>query len=129
MKSRLLLAGIILVTAGIARADFPPIAITQGSYNADVIVENTATPVLKIVTDASMDTGTNNTADTWMEIGNDPANPGFGFPHPNTTFNAVSNANYSFKTAPSYTSSPNGILVDGSGSTGIPFHGGTFTLV
>ena len=100
-----------LVGATVAQAAYLPIPFSTTNYNADVIVETAATPVLKIVTSASVDNGSNNTANTWFEIGYDLGNPGNGLPAAGTTFTASSNPNYSFKMAPTYTA-PNGILID-----------------
>jgi hypothetical protein len=104
-----------------AQAQFVPIPLDPGSYTHDMIVESNAAPALRVVTTASVDNGVANTANTWMEIGFDPANPGNGLPAAGTVFTAVSNANYSFKMPPSYTD-PNGILID------TVISNGTFTL-
>jgi hypothetical protein len=112
MKSRLLSLGLGLTLAGTALAGtYNPIPLTIGSYNADAIVESNATPVLKAVTTATVDAGTNNTANTWFEVGYDTANPANGLPLANTVFTAQDNANYSFRTPPTYAAA-NGILID-----------------
>src|SRR2546423_9660937 len=121
MKSRLILYGLALAAASVSQAAYLPIPITTGSYNADAIIESNATPVLKVVTTATVDNGTNNTANTWFEVGYDTANPGNGLPAANTVFNAQDNANYSFRTPPTY-AGPNGILIDTAVTSG------TFTL-
>ena len=123
LKSALAALCLVLTVTSTARADFNPIPLTLDSYTADVVVEKTATPVLKVVTTASVDQGTNNGANTWMELGFDPANPTFGLPAPGTVIVAISNANYSFQMPPSYTA-PNGILINASQVTN-----GVFTLV
>lgn len=122
VRSTVIAVGLALTFVGVARAAFNPVPITPGSYTADVVVEKTATPVLKVVTTASVDQGTNNGANTWMEVGFDPANPGNGLPAPGTVITAVSNANYSFQMPPSYTA-PNGILINATQVTN-----GTLTL-
>ncbi|HEY5914088.1 MAG TPA: hypothetical protein VJA21_26165, partial [Verrucomicrobiae bacterium] len=133
-----------LAVANYARAALLPIPITPESFNADVVVEKTATPALKVVTTATVDQGTNNGANTWMEIGYDPANPANGLPAPGTVVtpplgdvvfpgNTVSGVNsgnpsvvnYSFRMPPDYTA-PNGILIYGDGTKGLA--SGTFTL-
>jgi len=121
VNSRFVLLGLSLALAGMARAAFDPIPLTPDSFTADVIVENTATPVLKVVTTASVDQGTNNGAASWMEQGFDRNNPTWGLPVAGSTFVAQDNASYSFQMAPDYTA-PNGILIDDE----VP--GGTFTL-
>src|SRR5690349_14249228 len=113
MKSKLLYLGLIL-TASSARADFDPIPIRQGSYNAAVIVENTVGPVSIIRhTRASMDAGTNNTGFTWYEIGfntNSAATLTTGLPLAESTFTHQTFADHSYTMAPSYTA-PNAVLI------------------
>jgi hypothetical protein len=121
IKSKVAILGLALTFTSASYAAFGPLPITSGSYNADVVVEKSATPVLTVVTTASVDNGTNNTANTWMEVGFDPANPTNGLPAPNTVITAISNPNYTFKMPPTYTG-PNGILIDTVVSNG------TFTL-
>lgn len=129
-----------------SQAAFTPIPLTADSFNADIVVEKTAVPVLKVVTTATVDQGTNNGANTWMEMGFDLANPLNGLPAPGTVLvppvgdvvlgggaNTVTGVNasnpgvsrYSFKMPPSYTA-PNGILIYGNGTSGLA--SGTFTL-
>ncbi len=103
--------GVGLIANGPVQAAFNPIPITPGSYNADVVVENTATPQLRISTTATIDFGTNNINSTLFEIGYDTANPANGLPVAGSTIVALDNANYSFKMPPSYTA-PNGILIN-----------------
>lgn len=121
VNSRFVPLGLGLALAGMAHAGFDPIPLTSESYSADVIIENTATPVLQLVTTASVDQGTNNGAATWMEQGFDRNNLSWGLPVAGSTFTAEGNASYSFQMAPSF-SAPNGILIDGD----VP--GATFTL-
>ncbi|MFO1513151.1 MAG: hypothetical protein U1F83_09605 [Verrucomicrobiota bacterium] len=125
MRNKLLLstAAVILATlsASVANAAFNPIPLQTSSYNADVIVESNATPVLTVVTTATVDNGTNNTANTWFEIGYDTGNPGNGLPAAGSVIVAQDNPNYSFKMPPTY-AGPNGILID------TVITNGTFTL-
>ena len=122
MKSQTVLCGLLLAVAPLARATYTPVAIQSSSYNADVIVESNATPRLLVVTTASVDNGTNNTANTLFEVGYDTANPNNGVPVHGTTLSAVdaTNVAHSFIMPPDYTK-PNGILVDTT-------DGGTFTF-
>lgn len=122
-KTCLSVVAVILASASasITNAAFNPIPIQTSSYNADLIVESNATPVLRAVTTATLDNGTNNTASTWYEIGYDTANPTFGLPLAGSVVTARDNANYSFQMPPTY-AGPNGILID----TVVPT--GTFTL-
>ncbi|MEO7678651.1 MAG: immunoglobulin domain-containing protein [Verrucomicrobiota bacterium] len=106
----------------VAQAVITPVPITPGSFNQDIVVEKNATPVLKVVTTATVDNGTNNTANTWYEVGYNLDFPTTGLPAAGSTFVATSNPNYSFKMAPSYTA-PNAILINANQVTN-----GTFTL-
>jgi hypothetical protein len=115
-----LLLGLAGVSVSQAAA-YLPVPITQGSYNQDSIVESNATPRLDVVTTATVDNGSNNTANTWFEIGYDTGNPANGLPAAGTVFTAVDNANYSFRAPPTY-AAPNGILID------TVVTNGTFTL-
>jgi hypothetical protein len=121
MKLKLTLFSLALATASVAEAAYSPIPIQTSSYNADAIVESNATPVLSVVTTATVDQGTNNQANTWFEQGYDTANPLNGLPLANTVFTAQDNTNYTFKTPPTY-AGPNGILIDTVVTTG------TFTV-
>jgi len=123
MKSRIILCGLTLAVAGVARAGYTPVAIQSSSYNADIVVESNATPQLLEVTSATVDQGTNsNGNNTWFEQGWDLNNPQNGLPTAGSTFTAMSNPNYSFAMAPSY-KAPNGILIDTLVQTG------TFSLI
>jgi len=55
MKSRIILCGLTLAVAGVARAGYTPVAIQSSSYNADIVVESNATPQLLEVTSATVD--------------------------------------------------------------------------
>ena len=122
MKLRVILLSVALATANLARAGYSPITIQSSSYNADVIVEQSARPVLTISTTASIDEGTNNYNATWFEQGFDTNHPANGLPTAGSNFVSLDNANFSFQMAPSYTA-PNGILIDAQVTNG------TFTLV
>lgn len=134
-----------LGAANVTWGAFAPIPLTLDSFNADVVVEKTAVPSLVVVTTATVDQGTNNGANTWMEKGFDPDNPENGLPAPGTIVtppygdvvfpaNTVAGVNsgnpgvlnYSFKMPPDY-KAPNGILIYGDGTRGLA--SGTFTLV
>ncbi len=122
MKSLILPLGLTLACAGTAFGGvFSPVPLNPNSYNADVVVEASATPKLKVVTTATVDQGLQNNANTWMELGFDPGNPTYGLLPAGTVFTALSNANYSFQMPPTYVG-PNGILID------TVVTNGTFTL-
>jgi hypothetical protein len=113
----LLVLGLAGPSVSQAASPYLPIPITPGSYNQDAIVESNATPRLDLVTTATVDNGTNNTANTWFELGYDTANPLNGLPAAGSTIVAISNANYSFKMPPTYVG-PNGILIDTAVTSG-----------
>src|SRR3989442_4091244 len=80
MKSKLTCAAMALMLASLARADYNPIPLTPGSFNADVIVENTAPKPFNDYTTATMDGGTNNNAWVWYEQGYASNLPDTGIP-------------------------------------------------
>ena len=96
--------GLALACVTAARADYYPIALTPGSFNADVVVERTATPLpFPQVVNVTVDSGTNMSGRTFYERGYNPEDLTTGLPHPGNTFAAYSNANYSFQMPPTYT--------------------------
>jgi hypothetical protein len=127
-------------TGALAAPVFQPIAISPTNYNADAIVEKTATGLWRSTT-ATVDGGTNVTGNTWFEIGyygtqvtpNDVYYPTQsilpGAPHPGATFNGFqtnydllgggpgasptpcTNGTYVYQMAPDYTK-PDAILID-----------------
>src|ERR1041384_7383125 len=110
MKSKLLYLGLLAAT--VARAAFDPIPILQSSYNADVVVERTtATLPLGRSTRATMDAGTNNTGNTWYEVGFNAAAPTTGLPAAGSTFTHQTFADHSYTMAPSYISTPNALAI------------------
>src|SRR5438270_11264251 len=100
MKSRLILSGLILVAASLSQAAYLPIPIQSSSYNADAIIESNATPRLDVVTTATVDNGTNNTSNTWIEQCYDTGNPDNVLPPTNTVFTAQDNAYYTYRIPP-----------------------------
>src|SRR5580765_3950722 len=112
-RSAVLFFGITTFSGGIAWADFAPIALTSGSYNQDVVVENTApAPVVAGgYTTASMDNGAANTAFSWYELGYNTANPTTGLPAAGSVFTHQSAADHQYRMAPSYASN-NAVLLD-----------------
>src|SRR5215813_13786983 len=105
--------GMTVVSMGIARADFVPIALTSSSYNQDVVVENTApAPVVAGgYTTASMDNGVANSGFSWYEQGYNTANPTTGLPLAGAFFTHQNAADHQFRMAPSYASN-NAVLLD-----------------
>jgi len=111
--------GLGLALAGTARATVLPVPVLPSSYNADVIVEQ-GVPCLDTNTTGTVDGGTNNTGNTWFEIGYSTGGPGgggAGVPHAgslltNVTDLANSVANpHIYQLAPSWTA-PNGVMID-----------------
>jgi hypothetical protein len=103
MKKQLWILSLAVATAGIAHADYNPVVLTSGSFNADVIVEKTAARSINDYTTATVDAGTNNSGSTFYEQGYNPTQPWTGLPVHGTTFVALSNANHTFKMAADYT--------------------------
>jgi hypothetical protein len=102
--------GVIMAVSGSTGANFSPIAVT--GYNRDIVVEaNAGKPgILTSVTTATMDTGTNNTANTWYEMGYVVSSPSTGLPHAASTITNLSAPDHRYVFAPSY-SLNNAILV------------------
>jgi hypothetical protein len=121
MRSILITLGLTCACASIARAAYSPITLTPSSYNADVVVEKTATPPLVpgAYTTASMDNGTANTGDTWVEAGfftNTAPVP--GLPPAGTTITSASFADHLYQFAPSYKAN-NAIMLDAGPFTNV----------
>src|SRR5437879_562626 len=102
MKSKLTCAAMALMLASLARADYNPIPITPGSFNADVIVENTAPKPFNDYTTATMDGGTNNNAWVWYEQGYASNLPDTGIPAHGSTFSAADGSSRQFTMPPNY---------------------------
>jgi len=100
-----------LISTVVARADFDPIPLTPGSFNADVIVERTAPPPIPAGYTASMDGGTNNNGNTWYEQGYNTASPTSGLPPAGSTFTHTNDPNTQYTMPASYTTN-NAILID-----------------
>lgn len=102
-------------------ATYNPLGVTGFTY--DMIIE---APLVNTVT-ATVDAGTNKTGTTWFEQGynlivvSNTLNT--GLPHPGATFTALSNANYTFQMASSYTTNDAMLIANQTG-----FASGTFTL-
>mgnify|MGYP005840337849 CR=1 FL=1 len=105
----------ILAVAGqtTSGGEFSPIAVT--GYNADAIVEAAGTPrlpnPLKTATTVSMDGGTNNTGNTWMEKGYYAAMPNSGLPAPGTIISSITQPDHHYQMPASYTAN-NCVFVD-----------------
>src|SRR5512135_2078769 len=126
MKSTLINIGLTCICIGLARADFNPVPLTPGSFNADVVVEKTAPPPLNNYVNATMDGGTNNTAWVWYENGYDIAQPWTGLPIHGSVFTAAADVNHQFQMAPNY--AVNNVLCVFSNANNGGFPTGTLTL-
>src|SRR5882672_8184175 len=113
LRAAFISLGMTVVFTGIALADFAPIALTSGSYNQDVVVENTApAPVVAGgYTTASMDNGVANTGFSWYEQGYNTANPTTGLPIAGSIFTHQNAADHQYQMAASYASN-NAVLLD-----------------
>lgn len=105
----------ILAVAGqtTSGGEFTPITVT--GYNADAIVEAAGTPrfpnALLTATTVSMDGGTNNTGNTWMEVGYYAAMPNSGLPAPGTIISSLTQPDHHYQMPASYTAN-NCVFVD-----------------
>src|SRR5580658_1779258 len=112
-KTEVLWAALWLWLALPARAGFVPIALTSGSFNQDVVVENTAPePVMAGgYTTASMDEGIANYDTSWYEQGYDSAAPTTGLPTAGSTFTSQTSPTHHYTMAASYKTN-NAVLLD-----------------
>src|SRR5665213_3665688 len=127
-KAIIAAAPLLLSLAGNAGATvFRPIALGTNSYNADIVVEASATGLMRSAT-GSTDGGTNASGNTWYEIGYNTNVPSSGVPLHGTTFAGIQTTydgangssspsgtaapagTYNYAMAPSYTA-PNAILI------------------
>ncbi|HKW28542.1 MAG TPA: glycoside hydrolase family 76 protein [Verrucomicrobiae bacterium] len=100
-------------------AGFAPIPLTAGSYNEDMIIEHTASPVPDgAYTTASMDAGTANTANGWYEQGYDAAAPATGLPPAGSTLTNLASSDHVYTLAPS-DSANNVAMIDSSHSANL----------
>ncbi|HVM48353.1 MAG TPA: LamG-like jellyroll fold domain-containing protein [Candidatus Acidoferrum sp.] len=103
MKAKLIPAiGLLFLGASLARADFNPIPLTPGSYNQDMVVEQSAPPAPASLTTATLDSGTGNSGNTWYERGYNTSDLASGLPPHGTTFTSTSQADHSYAMAPGY---------------------------
>jgi hypothetical protein len=123
MRSFIFTAGLALLCAGAARADFTPIELTPESFTHDLVVERTAPAPAGRNTRASMDAGTNNTGNSWYEVGYNVSAPATGLPAAGSTFTHQTFADHSYTMPASY-SAPNGLLIQSNQVTS-----GTITIV
>jgi len=124
MKRKILPLGLFLGITSAAFADFNPIALTSGSYNADIVVEKTAPPSLASAITANPDGGTNSyNGDAWYEVGyNTNANQtATGIPAAGTTFTHANGPDHQYTMPPTYVGN-NAIFISSDVRTG------TFTL-
>lgn len=80
MKRRLIQLALAFVAAGVARADFSPIALNPASFNNDPVVEIGAPIPINAAVTASVDAGTNKNGATLYERGYNLSNPTTGIP-------------------------------------------------
>ena len=132
MKNILRSVGLALLVASAARADYNPILLTPGSFNADAIVEAGAPKGIFTNANMTIDGGTNNNGNTFYETGLETALPWTGLPAAGTTINSQSDATHHYQMPPSYTAN-NCLMVGGAnfpGTTSFVVHkpSGTLTL-
>jgi hypothetical protein len=115
--TKLLVCAAALSLGGLARADFDPIALTPDSFNADVVVENTAPPPLNNYVTATMDGGTNNSSRTWFEQGFNTNLPTAGLLPAGTVFTATAASDHEFQMPSSYAAN-NALFINSQVPTG-----------
>ncbi len=98
-----------------AQAAFTPIPLTSQSYNQDIVVEATAGSLTGVTT-ATVDAGTNNTANTFYEQGYVITAPSTGLPPAGSTITNLSAPDHRYTLAPSYTAN-NAILLSSNTPT------------
>ena len=103
--------GTVALLASTARADFTPISLAPGSLTRDIVVENTSFAPLSMATTATTDAGTNNTGNTWYQIGYNTNNLTTGLPNPGSTVTDTNGGNHNYTMASSY--SANCVVVVG----------------
>lgn len=92
----------IMAISGLSGGTYSPISVS--GYNEDIVVEAAAGKPgpLTGVTTATMDSGTNNTASTFYELGYVHPAPGTGIPHPGSLLTNVSAPDHIYQMPPSY---------------------------
>jgi hypothetical protein len=103
MRLSVIPLGLALIAGNLTAAVFAPIPLTPGTFNFDMIVENTAPRPIPAGVTATMDGGTNQTGNTWYEQGYNTASPGTGLPPAGSTFTHASNPNIQYTMPASYT--------------------------
>jgi hypothetical protein len=111
MKQRLIALLATVLGTGALHAGFLPVPLNPSSFNADVVVEKEALPALNQRSTASVDGGTNNSGNTWYEVGYNAASPASGLPTAGSTFTHLTFPDRSYVMAPSFTAN-NAILID-----------------
>lgn len=118
LKEFLTLLTGLAVAGATAQAQYTPVPLTPESFTFDIVVERDAAKPPARATTASFDGGTNNTGNTFYEMGFNAANPATGLPGPGTF---VSNANlpvaHDYQMPASYTAN-NTLLVNDQIPTG-----------
>lgn len=106
--------GVILAVAGETSSGGAFSAVPVTGYNADAIVESGVPRYpnpLYTATTVSMDEGTNNFANTWMERGYYPLCPNAGLPAPGTIIDSLAQPDHHYQMPASYTAN-NAVYVD-----------------
>lgn len=121
MKSRILPILLTCACAGLARADFNPVALTPSSYTFDIVVPATTVQALPYCINVTAGNGVGLGDNTYYEQGL-VARPGqvggnSGIPIHNTVFTNINNPNMKFLMPPDYTVN-NDLMIDGTFTSG-----------
>lgn len=113
---------LLLAYAGVARAQFNPVALTPGSYTQDIVVSSNTVPPVPQCINFYVGKGTNTTDNTLYEQGL-AARPGYagynsGVPAHGSVFTNINNANQTFLMPPSYTAN-NVLAIVNNSSEGV----------
>jgi len=121
MKLKLFSLMLACASAGLARADFNPVALTPGSYTYDIVVESNTVQALPYSINVTAGNGSGEGDNTYYEQGlyGRPGQVGgnSGIPPHNTVFTNINNAKITYLMPPDY-STNNELMIDSEFTTG-----------
>lgn len=117
MKKPKLIVMCGLFASNALAAPFNPVALTPGSYNADMIVEVGAPPPLMASINVSLDGGTSKSGFAWYEVGYNAGALLTGLPAAGSTFTHASDASKTY-TMPATYAADNTLFISSQVTTG-----------